>query len=86
MYEDEVAGDRKYLFREYRPSLGRWPSRDPIGELGFETLRGRRSRALGAAANLYGFVGNNPINLFDVLGLYEYEWEGNFTDAEKKAI
>jgi hypothetical protein len=31
-------------------------------------------------------VSYNPLNAFDVFGLYEYEWEGNFTDAEKKAI
>jgi len=35
MYEDDVTGDRKYLFREYRPSLGRWLSRDPKDEDGF---------------------------------------------------
>jgi hypothetical protein len=33
---------------------GRWPSRDPIRERG--------------GINLYGFVGNNPINAIDVLG------------------
>ncbi len=26
------------------------------------------------------------MNSFDVFGLYEYEWEGNFTEAEKQAI
>jgi len=85
-YQDEETGLVYYGYRYYDPGTGRWPNRDPIGELGFETLRGRRARALGAAANLYSFVGNNPINLFDLLGLYEYEWEGNFTDAEKKTI
>jgi RHS repeat-associated protein len=30
MYEDNVTGDRKYLFRDYTPSTGRWKSRDPI--------------------------------------------------------
>ncbi len=37
------------------PSLGRWLSRDPIGERG--------------GLNLYGFVQNNPGNNFDVYGL-----------------
>jgi hypothetical protein len=49
-------------------------------------MRRKHARVLGAAANLYALVRNNPINAFDVLGLYEYEWEDNFTDAEKQAI
>jgi len=43
------------LFRAYDPNLGRWLSRDPIGENG--------------GLNLYGYVGNNPVNLLDPLGL-----------------
>jgi hypothetical protein len=39
----------------YHPDEGRWISRDPIGELG--------------NVDLYGYVQNNPINLWDVLGL-----------------
>ncbi len=53
-YKDDVTGDSKYLFREYRPSIGRWPNRDPIGE---------------KASNLHCFVGNEPISAFDILGL-----------------
>jgi RHS repeat-associated protein len=41
--------------RFYMPSLGRWPSRDPIGERG--------------GLNLYGYVLNNPIRWVDPLGL-----------------
>jgi RHS repeat-associated protein len=37
-----------YEYRVYSPRLGRWLSRDPIGEAG-----GR---------NLYGFAGNDPVN------------------------
>ena len=44
-----------YGYRYYDPLTGRWPSRDPIGEEG--------------GVNLYGFVGNDGINLADVLGL-----------------
>jgi RHS repeat-associated protein len=41
--------------RYYHPGVGRWLSRDPIGERG--------------GLNLYGYVLNNPIHLFDPQGL-----------------
>jgi len=47
-----------YGYRFYDPTLGRWQSRDPIGEEG--------------GMNLYGFVGNNPIWVVDPLGLDWY--------------
>lgn len=50
-----------YEYRVYSPRLGRWLSRDPIGEAG-----GR---------NLYAFAGNDPVNGQDVLGLKD--WLGN---------
>ena len=42
----------------YETAMGRacWPSRDPIGETG--------------GVNLYGMVGNDAINIFDVLGQF----------------
>jgi RHS repeat-associated protein len=43
------------LFRAYDSDLGRWISRDPIGERG--------------GLNLYGYVAGKPINRFDQLGL-----------------
>jgi len=49
---------RYYGFRYYNPSTGRWLSRDPIAERG--------------GLNLYGMVGNNPINYFDPYGLDAY--------------
>jgi len=57
-YADDVTGDVKYLFRDYGVSEGRWRSRDPIGERG--------------GLNLYGFVKNRPVDLFDPFGLYIY--------------
>jgi len=46
---------RYYGYRYYSPSLGRWLSSDPIGEQG--------------GINLFGFLGNNPVDYFDELGL-----------------
>ncbi len=43
------------LYRAYNPDLGRWISRDPIGEDG--------------GVNLYAYVENNPIAVGDLLGL-----------------
>lgn len=43
-----------YGYRYYDPITGRWPSRDPIEERG--------------GVNLYGFVENDGINSFDLLG------------------
>jgi RHS repeat-associated protein len=52
---DEETGFYNYGYRYYDPVTGRWPSRDPIEEVG-----GR---------NLYGFVGNDGVNKRDYLGL-----------------
>jgi hypothetical protein len=47
----------------YDPTIGRWLSRDPIGEDG--------------GTNLYRYVGNNPVNLTDPSGLLvETYYEG----------
>jgi len=50
-----ALGVHYYAFRHYLPELGRWASRDPIAERG--------------GVNLYGFVGNEPMGRWDVLGL-----------------
>jgi RHS repeat-associated protein len=60
---DTVSNYYLYKYRHYDPALGRWPSRDPIEENG--------------GVNLYAFVGNNPVNLWDVLGLHSQDqWYG----------
>jgi RHS repeat-associated protein len=46
------------LFRAYDPELGRWLSRDPL-----------RNAEIQEGANLYAYVGNNPVNATDPLGL-----------------
>ena len=43
-------------YRAYDPALGRWLSQDPIAEAG--------------GLNLYAYVGNNPVNGIDQLGLF----------------
>jgi uncharacterized protein RhaS with RHS repeats len=44
-----------YTYRYYDPVTGRWPSRDPIEELG--------------GINLYGFVGNDAVDRWDLFGM-----------------
>jgi len=51
----QPSGMVYYLYRFYSPQLGRWINRDPIEEAG--------------GINLYGFVGNDGIGKYDLLGL-----------------
>jgi RHS repeat-associated protein len=53
-----VTGLSEYQLRAYSPELGRWMSRDPIGE-----------KIIGSA-NLYEFVLNSPVADCDILGLF----------------
>jgi RHS repeat-associated protein len=55
-FTDDLTGDLRYLFREARPSSGRWLSRDPMEERG--------------GANLFRFANNNPITFVDSLGMW----------------
>ena len=52
---DSETGLYYYGYRYYDPGHGRWLNRDPLEEQG--------------GINLYGFVGNDPINAIDPLGL-----------------
>lgn len=56
-YFHAPSGLNLTLYRAYSPTLGRWLSRDPIGEAG--------------GLNLYGYVLNDPVNLIDPLGLHD---------------
>lgn len=56
---DEQTGHYGFGYRFYSPSVGRWMTRDPLGEAG--------------GANLYQMVGNNPINYIDPLGLMQFK-------------
>lgn len=66
MYKGMFWHDRSknYLavHRVYNPALGRWLSRDPLGEV--------------AGTNLYAYVDNNPISYSDPSGLFQ--WYGNW--------
>ncbi len=57
-YTDMETGLLYYGYRYYDPLTGRWPSRDPIEEIG--------------GINLYGFVKNNLPNCVDILGMKGY--------------
>ena len=59
---DPETGLYYYGYRYYHPELGRWISRDPIGEDG--------------GLNLYGFVGNKVPNYIDLLGLKKKSCKG----------
>ena len=55
MFRHEPTGLNLTLYRAYNPQTGRWLSRDPIGENG--------------GLNVYGYVGNDPVNSIDPFGL-----------------
>ena len=54
-YQHEGTGLVFAPYRVYSPELGRWLSRDPMGESG--------------GVNLYGYVLNDPVNAYDPDGL-----------------
>jgi RHS repeat-associated protein len=56
-----------YGYRFYDPNTQRWPSRDPIGELG--------------GINLYAYVLNDPLNLIDPYGLHWTDYIPDFVVA-----
>ena len=55
-YFDQETGLHYNYFRTYDPSTGRYITSDPIG--------------LEGGLNTYGYVGGNPVNRVDPLGLY----------------
>jgi len=79
-FQDDETDLVYYGYRYYNSSTGRWPNRDPIGELGFQTLtNGKRGKRLREELNLYDFVRNDGLNHFDVLGLEEGEtWDQTY--------
>ena len=60
------------LFRAYDPTHGRWLNRDPMGE--------------GGGIDLYAYVGGNPINSIDALGLCPAEKPNPWLCGAAKAV
>ncbi len=67
MYKHERSGLNLTLFRAYDPTIGRWLSRDPLGE--------------GTDATRYSYCWNDPINGVDPLGLWEIATYNRSTGA-----
>jgi len=65
-YFHAPSGLHLALYRAYSADLGRWLSRDPIGETG--------------GLNLYEYVSNDPIEFMDPLGLRVTWWGGTRDD------
>jgi RHS repeat-associated protein len=66
---EDVGGLYYYGYRYLQAAHGGWLSQDPLGETG--------------GLNLHGFVGNDGLNHFDVLGLYpELSWSGASQTAQ----
>jgi RHS repeat-associated protein len=53
---DRDTGLIRFGARDYDPLTGKWTAKDPIG-------------FAGGDSNLFGYVGNNPVNWIDPLGL-----------------
>jgi len=72
-YHDSETNLVYYNYRYYSPELGRWLSRDPIGER-------------GGGYNLYGMVSNGVMNWWDRLGLAIHAKYINGLDAYEAMI
>ncbi len=60
--QDSETSFYYYGYRYYEPAVGRWLSRDPIGEEG--------------GLNLFGMVSNRPIDNVDVIGMVSFSTVG----------
>jgi len=63
-YYDAETGLNYNYYRDYNPLIGRYIEKDPIG-----ILRGRN--------HLFVYVGNNPVNWKDPLGLSHLYYDPN---------
>ena len=68
-YCDDETGLYYYGYRYYAAELGRWLSRDPIGEVD--------------GSNYYSFVSNDGINFYDTFGLWK--WKNDKRQGKSRA-
>ncbi len=61
--QDTVPGMYDFLYREYHANSGRWIQPDPAG-------LGAANPSNPQTWNRYAYVGNNPLNSADLLGLF----------------
>jgi RHS repeat-associated protein len=61
---DSQTGLIRFGARDYDPQAGRWSAKDPIG-------------FAAGGLGLYEYVGSDPINQFDPLGLYSWSEFGS---------
>ena len=81
-YHDSETNLVYYNYRYYSPELGRWLSRDPIGELVFyenyiKTIKDtKKIKALYQQSLMhpYQFTNDSPTNNFDEFGLGFWDW------------
>ena len=75
--QDIPAPERYIMLRFLKArALGRWLSRDPLGEMEFEQLNANAGNPQLGGATEYGFVANDAENTVDCLGLIAFDPTG----------
>ena len=64
LYRHSASNLDLAVYRAYDPDLGRWLSRDPVGE--------------GPRVNLYQYASNDPSDRIDQSGLSDFKYYGNW--------
>jgi RHS repeat-associated protein len=73
---DTETGLQYFGYRFYNPSVGRWITRDPLGELGGAA---KAPAFFAGGLNLYQYVANDPINAIDPSGRQAFFWHFGIT-------
>ena len=76
-YLDSETGLYYFGYRSYQPELGRWTAKDPISEIGLLNVTSsdvldvytHADSGTVLGINLYNYVYNEPVRLYDYLGL-----------------